>query len=215
MKHTITLLATFLSVLAGGCCNKLIYKPTCDPAQILALKPPAEIRTLARYPHTETYIAEGINKMTGRRHPYPTKEMFEFRDEYASYRFILLYSEDAAKREYNLYKQFSRVPIFSETSKDGITFLLYYDEQLRADPEGGCIPLGTYDSSATILIRNLIVAVGTGCQTRPNNKLDKAIKRLAETLPRAWAETENSPGQVLPPSPAPATPAAGQEPHQP
>ena len=185
--HVLSLLA-FSVLFTSGCCRPLLYKPQCDPTPILSLKLPDHIDTLARCPRVETHVENGINKHTCGLQRNQIKERFNLNNEYGAYRFTLFFNEPAAIKFYEFENKSDRIPVFSETETNGIVFCLFYVEQPRADPEGGCAPMGYYCSSAHVRIRNLVVGIGVQHDTQNSDTLTKAVQYLADILSGAMKE---------------------------
>lgn len=121
------------------------------------------------------------------------KESFEFRDENAEYGVWLWLTEEYAMG----YLKFdpTNVPIFSETNRGDVSFRLYYVNQPRADPEGGCVPMGYFTSRATIRIKNATIDIKSHDNNATSDRLSKAVASLGAMLSRIIEKERAAPNQ--------------------
>ena len=196
MKRLLTvyllLALAVLAIFISGGCGPLLYEPRCNSDSLLSLKVPEHIDTLARYPRDKTYLENGIDEDTGSPAPDHMKEMFDASYERAKYHFFLFFDDAAAKEDFESSKKLiaEDVPIFSEVTRDGITFCLFQVERPRSDPEGGWRPLSFYISRAYAKINNLVVDIEVHHKELESDALTRAVEHLADTLKKALSEED-------------------------
>lgn len=172
-----------------GSAGAVLHKPYCDLGPILRFDISERIDTLALVPRTETVFQNGTNKCGGRL-PDQIKEMFYFRKGTVEYKFIVFYSEAAARKEYEVDKERN---VFREENANRLTGRLHYTEEPRADPGGGSEPLGIYISRCDFQIRNVYIRVKTEHRQKPeNDDLSNAVKDLAQMLGVALDQANRS-----------------------
>lgn len=182
-----------LAQFTAGCCRPLVYKPVYEPTRVHSPDVSRPIITLAGFPRNATHVERGINTHTGQPQPEQIVEMFDWNVGEAEYRFTLFAFESAAARYLEAEKKHSRVPPFRQESSHGTTLVLFHDRQPRADPEGGCAPLGYYVSKAAVRIRNLVVDVRVDHRQQQSDALARAIEHLDDTLAAALGESGSVP----------------------